>query len=812
MYTGIQGQSEIKTENIELPYRASATRINDLIHTKLKVRFDYSKSYLYGQEWVTLHPHAYSTDSLQLDAKGMNINKVMLLYQHDKEVPLHYTYDSSVLNIQLNRSYDPTEEYCIYIDYVSKPNELRVKGSAAINDAKGLYFINPTGEDKDKPTQIWTQGETESNSAWFPTIDKPNQKTTEEIFMTVPDKYVTLSNGLLIKQTTNKDGTRTDYWKMDLPHAPYLFFMGVGDYSIIKDHYKDKEVSYYVEKEYAPVARKIFGNTPEMIAFYSKLTGIDYPWPKYAQITGRDYVSGAMENTTATLHTDALQQDARELVDGNAFEDYVAHELFHQWFGDLVTLKSWSNLTVNESFANFSETLWFEHKYGKDAGDHVNYKDMQGYLSNPENFSKNLVRFYYNDKEDMFDAVSYNKGGRILNMLRNYLGDSVFFKSLHYYLTAHQFKTAEAHDLRLAFEAVSGQEMNWYFNQWYFSHGHPELTITFHYDDVLQTESVIVNQTQKEQLFKIPVAIDIYAGTTKHRYKVWLEHPTDTFSFTTSIKPELVNFDGDKILLCTKNENKTLDEYIYQYHHAGLYLDRREAIDAALAKQADPRAQALLKIALQDPFHELRIYTLEKLNLSLKSLKTIVEPVILELAEHDLKPMVRGKALQLLGKYKKETYKDLLIRSLNDSSYTVSGYALEALSMIDTAKALTEAYRLSKTVAKNVLYASIAQILSRYGDESSFDFIAANFIKMPLTEKKFSSLQSFALLLGKINDPIKFKKGIDIIIKFRNEIPQEIKSQTDAYINDSLLRELAENKKAKGYTELSNYIDSKIRK
>lgn len=167
---------------------------------------------------------------------------------------------------------------------------------------------------------------------------------------------------------------------MDLPHAPYLFFMGVGEYAIIKDSYKGKEVSYYVEKEYAPVARRIFGNTPEMMAYFSRITGVDYPWVKYAQIVGRDYVSGAMENTTATLHQESAQQDARELVDGNGWESTIAHELFHQWFGDYVTTESWSNLTLNESFANYSETLWDEYKYGKDAGDAQNYNDMVGYL------------------------------------------------------------------------------------------------------------------------------------------------------------------------------------------------------------------------------------------------------------------------------------------------------------------------------------------------------------------------------------------------------------------------------------------------
>jgi aminopeptidase N len=263
---------------------------------------------------------------------------------------------------------------------------------------------------------------------------------TDEIAMTVPAKYVTLSNGKLASQKKNADGTRTDTWKMELPHAPYLLFMGVGDFAVIKDSYKDKEVSYYVDKEYASVARKIFGLTPQMIAFYSKITGVDYPWAKYSQITGHDYVSGAMENTTATLHSDAAQQDARELTDGNNWELVVAHELFHQWFGDYVTTESWSNITLNESFANYSETLWNEYKYGKDAGDDQNFGDMQGYLQSNSG-KKDLVRFYYNDKEDVFDAVSYNKGGRILHMLRNYIGDSAFFKALNLYLTTNKFKS-----------------------------------------------------------------------------------------------------------------------------------------------------------------------------------------------------------------------------------------------------------------------------------------------------------------------------------------------------------------------------------
>ncbi|MBO9683831.1 MAG: M1 family metallopeptidase, partial [Flavisolibacter sp.] len=543
-------------EGVAKEYRATAEKINSLVHTKLDARFDYSKAQLNGKVWITLKPYFYPTDSLTLDAKGMDIRQVALV-KNGKNTALKYNYDGMLLDITLDKTYRNNEQYTIYIDYTAKPNEYEGRGSAAITEAKGLYFINPTGEEPNKPTQIWTQGETEATSVWVPTIDKPNQKTTNEIYMTVPAKYVTLSNGKLVTQKTNSDGTRTDYWKMDLPHAPYLFFMGVGDYAIIKDKYKNKEVSYYVEKEYAPVARKIFGKTPEMIALYSKLTGVDYPWVKYSQITGRDYVSGAMENTTATLHSDAAQQDARELTDGNRWEEVIAHELFHQWFGDYVTTESWSNITLNESFATLGSQLWNEYHYGKDFGDHEAYNSAQGYIySRSEN--KDLVRFYYNNKEDVFDAVSYNKGGAILQMLRAFVGDSAFFKALNIYLTTNKFKSAEAQQLRLVLEDVTGKDLNWFWNQWYYGSGHPKLNITYSYDNNAKRARVIVQQTT-DKVFTLPVKIDVWNGNTPTTYNIWVKNKVDTFTFSSSSQPNLINFDADKKLLAEKTENKTLD-------------------------------------------------------------------------------------------------------------------------------------------------------------------------------------------------------------------------------------------------------------
>ncbi len=574
-------------------YRGTYERINDVVHTKLDVKFDYTKSQMMGKEWLTLTPHFYSTDTVLLDAKGMEFKEVAIMNGTTRK-KLNYKYDGKQINIKLDRLYAGAEKYTLYFDYISKPEEIESAGSAAITSAKGLYFINPKGEVPNKPTQIWTQGETEASSVWMVTIDKPNQKTTQEISMTVPSKYVTLSNGLKTSEKKNVDGTRTDTWKMDLPHAPYLFFMGVGDFTITKDTpYKGKEVSYYTEPDQAKYAKAVFGETPAMIKFFSEKLGVDFPWQKYSQIVGRDYVSGAMENTTATLHQESAYQNFRQLTDGNRWEETIAHELFHQWFGDLVTAESWSNLTVNESFANYSEYLWDEFRYGKDFADEHNYDDMQGYLgSGSEN--KNLVRFHYSDKEDMFDAVSYNKGGRILHMLRNYVGDDAFFASLKNYLTTNKFKAGEAHQLRLAFEEVTGKDLNWFWNQWYYGSGHPELKISYNSNitGIPNTTEVVVSQTQASgKAFMAPIAIDVYTAGKPTRYNVWLENLSDTFYFATPQKVDFINVDAEKTLLAKKTDNKTEEQFAAQYNLGKNYIDRLEALNFFSAKNSPELAK-----------------------------------------------------------------------------------------------------------------------------------------------------------------------------------------------------------------------------
>lgn len=793
----------------ENKYRSVPEKENNLIHTKLNAAFDYSKSQLNGNVWITLKPHFYATDSLRLDAKGMDIKKVAIVKGATNSA-LKYQYDGFALSIQLDKLYTRNETYTIYIDYTAKPNEFAAKGSAAITDAKGLYFINPKGEDKDKPTQIWTQGETEATSVWIPTIDKPNQKTTQDFNLKVPAKYITLSNGKLIKQTNHSDGTRTDNWVMNQAHAPYLFFMGVGDYAVVKDSYKGKEVNYYVEKAYEKVARKIFGHTPEMMQFFSEKLGIEYPWIKYSQIIGRDYVSGAMENTTATLHQESAQQDARELTDHNAWESTIAHELFHQWFGDYVTAESWSNLTVNESFADYSQLLWLEYKYGKDDAAFENWSAMQNYLGSRNDANKDLVRFNYNSQEDMFDLVSYQKGGRILHMLRNFVGDDGFFKSLNKYLTDNKYGTGSGHKLRLAFESVTGKDLNWFFNQWYFGSGHPKLDISYGYNDSTKQSAVYIKQTQADKLFKLPISIDVYEGSAKKRYMVWAANQADTFYFPANSKPSLVNIDALKILLAEKKEAKLLAEYAHQFKYGGAYLDRREAVDFAAKNISDSIAYNIVASALNDPFYKIRMKALGSFGSAKIDASTLAN--IENMANNDPSKFVKADAIQLLGRLKNSAYESLFTKAVNDSSYTVAGAALEALNLLDGKKAFALAKELQKLMNKGRLTTAITTVFISNGDESSYDFILGSFNKMPLSQAKFGSIGAIAEFLAKVTDTAKFKAGVDAITLFRDQIPQQARAQTDAYINNMVLKGLATKKEAAGVQEFADYVKSKLPK
>lgn len=680
-------------------FRGEAERINALVHTKLDLKFDYQKEHVLGEAWVTLKPHFYATNTLTLDAKAMLIHEVSLMQGNSKK-KLKYSYNDEALTIELDKTYKKDQEYTIYINYTARPNEVKQEGSAAINDAKGVYFINAQGTRKDYPTQIWTQGETQSSSCWFPTIDETNQKTSQEIYLTYPSQYVSLSNGSLKSSKNNTNGTKTDYWKFDQKHAPYLFFFGIGDYAIVKDKWKNIPVEYYVEPAYKDYAKQIFGNTPEMIQFFSDLLDYPYPWEKYSQMTAREYVSGAMENTTASLFHDGVQQKPGQLIDENTAEYVIAHELFHHWFGDLVTAESWGNLTVNESFANYSEYLWFEHKYGKEKAEEHRFNEIDGYKQG-DGPTKNLVRVHYQTREDMFDGVSYNKGGVILHMLRNFLGDDAFFKGLNHYLKKHEYGTAEAVQLRLALEEVSGRDLNWFFNQWYFANGHPNLTVVSDYNPSAKKVKVIVRQDSKN-LFEFPFAVDVVINGKATRHNVWVGKKGETvLEFDAVKKPDVVIPNADQILLADLEDKKSTEEFIAQYKAgAGNFITRMLAVSAVANAQAtNPKAMDLLIEALKDPAEGIRIAALHQLDSQSAAFREKAITAVKHLAANDPKTKVQSVALSVLNEAN-EYDAALFEKAAKSLSYSVQGAGITGIITQNPSR-LTEFSQLDAEVIKN---------------------------------------------------------------------------------------------------------------
>ena len=701
-------------------YNPSNTILTDLVHTKLEVSFNWNESQLNGKATITAKPHFYESDKLILDAKGMDVLKVQM-----NGADLNYTYNDALkLNIDLGRTYKSTEQYTISIEYVSKPDELEMGGSSAITGDKGLYFINPKGEEKNKMPQIWTQGETQANSVWFPTIDSPNAKTTQEIYITVEDKYVTLSNGDLVSSKKNKDGTRTDYWKQDLPHAPYLFMMAIGEYSIVKDSYTKKdgskiEVNYYVEPEHKEDARGIFGETPNMIGYFSELLDLEYPWDKYNQVVVRDYVSGAMENTGAVIFGEYVYKDKEDLLDGND-QSTIAHELFHHWFGDLVTCESWANLPLNESFANYSQYLWDEYRYGMDEADYQAEMEADGYFQSASYQGyHDLIWFDHFDKEDMFDGHSYNKGGRILHMLRSYLGDEAFFKGLNNYLTTNKYKAAEFHHLRLAFEEVSGEDLNWFFNQWFLGKGH---LILFTDYEVTDDQTILFKVKQRQNIedfpiYKIPTQVLIWSGDEVVVHDIVIDELEQEFELSYSGEIKNIQIDPKQDLLAKIYEEKSADQFRHQFYNSKAYKSRMVGLRRA-SKSNTLETQNLLSDALDDPFWNIRI---EAASIAYQlgcSDNDDIANKMLNLAKNDSISKVRAEMIQMLDKSGEEEATLLtLFKQMvsNDPSSNVRSSAFQALVDLNPSQALSEA-RLMEDGASLSLKITLAEAYSKMGE------------------------------------------------------------------------------------------------
>jgi aminopeptidase N len=530
------------------PVNYIRSRVVDIKHVAIDLRFDWDKEQAFGSTIVTLAPFK-DTNQIYLDAASMTISAVTLA----NGTPLKYTYDGKKdgdnLEITLDRAVKRGEDVSIKIEYRTNYVNTADAETAIGSFGRGLRFIKPTEDNPGKPRQIWSQGETEFNRYWFPSYDSPNDFRTSELRATVDKKYTVVSNGKLVEVKENTDGTRTFYWKMDTPHANYLTSIVVGEYAEVKQEWNGIPIiNYGYPNETKEVAATV-KNLPDMVKFFSEITGVKYAYPKYAQTFVEDF-GGGMENISATTMIEEMIHDERELLDGDQ-DGLQAHELAHQWFGDFVTTRDWGQIWLNESFATYFDALYQEHSKGREDFLYASVRSNQEAYFGAwnEGLRRPIVTNRYPNKDAMFDTYAYPRGAAVLHMLRRHLGDEAFFKSLNHYLTSNAHQPVSTEDLRIAIEETTGQSMDWFFEQWLYKMGHPIFEVTKSYDDAKKTLTLNVKQTQKinpkdefPQVEFFQTYVDVEIDDRVER--VWIKPQAENvFTFAVAANPKLVNFD-----------------------------------------------------------------------------------------------------------------------------------------------------------------------------------------------------------------------------------------------------------------------------
>jgi len=565
--------------------RWAPDRVVDIGHLALALEVDPEARTVRGTATLRSTVIAPDTRAVELDAVELTIEHVTV---GDKDAV--FRHDGKRLRVELPRPAATGSELVIKVAYHGAPR-------------RGLYFIAPDAGYPDKPTQVWTQGQDEDSRYWFPCFDAPLEKATSEVTITVPAKLFALSNGTLVSDKT-AGGKRTLHWRLDVPHSCYLITLAIGDFAAIETSWRDVPVVYYVQRGREAEAERTLARTPAMLELFSRRFGVDYPYPRYAQVFVADFIFGGMENTSATTITDNVLIDERAAIDYD-IDALVAHELAHQWFGDLVTCRDWGEGWLNEGFATYAEYVWREHHEGRDAADLEleDWADM--YFGEDSNrYRRTIATKLFDEPIDIFDHHLYEKGGRVLHMLRHFLGDSAFFGALAHYLTKHRHGVVESRDLARAFEESTGKNLDWFFSQWVIDGaGHPELEVAFawHSDDKIV--AVTVEQKQKidarTPLFRLPAKVRFRIGDADVDHAIDITEQRHIFHLHVPEEPTQAIFDPGRVLLCALKVDKPESLWMNELAYATLAIDRAHAA-TALAKRGGPAAEHVLAEAVGD--------------------------------------------------------------------------------------------------------------------------------------------------------------------------------------------------------------------
>jgi aminopeptidase N len=638
----------------------------DLQHSKIALRFDVDKKKVLGEITHSLAILREGTSKIWFDSVGLDIHSVTV---NKNAAKFETTADRLI--VMLPGAARAGEKFDVHIKYDGKPT-------------KGMYFILPDKDYPERPSQIWTQGESEDTRNYLPTYDEPNDRLTTETILTVPATWTTVANGKLMSVTDAGSGLKIWTWKESVPSSTYLITVVAGEFDEAKESWRGIPVTYYAPKGRGDRLAINYGRTPQMMDLFSKKFGVEYPWEKYSQAMVDDFVAGGMENSSATTNTSSSlvhPKLAGEYPMGE--DDLIAHELAHQWFGDLVTCKDWGDIWLNEGFATFGETVWQEAHYGKDEADYQRWKEARMWFGEANLFKKSIVRHDFAEDSDEFDGNAYTKGGWVLYMLRHQIGEEAFYGGLKHYLEANRGKNVVTADFAKAMEETTHRNIDEFISQWVYGAGAPKLDLKYAYEEGKHQVALTVKQTQKREgsvgLFRVPVAVEITTGSGPKLYDITVSKEEKIYTFPADQAPLMLLVDKGGQALISKDFHKEKKEWLYQLKNATEVADRADAA-MALAKMSEDEeaAVALGTAARGDKAGGVRATAAEALG---DIGGAAAKKELLEALKTTDKPWVRQAEVAALGGFKGDAEVAARLDEIarEDSAYRARGAALEAL-------------------------------------------------------------------------------------------------------------------------------------